>query len=238
MPSIRINDRRCGHPATPLDYCRATCRGSCRAFVAHSAGATNASMWSDCPGSGRNFQPSQPTGESFVPGSKGTSMMRPMLTQKRLREVLHHAPESGAFTWLRGRRKGRVAGTRHDHRGFLKVGIDGERHLLHRLAWLWMTGIWSRWRIEQINGDHADNRWSNLREGSRLQKRDHRPARREITGIPGVWRVGSRFEALVQVAGVTMNLASFPSARMARAAIALTDRRARERGVSSRREAA
>lgn len=57
-----------------------------------------------------------------------------MLTQERLREVLHYDPDTGIFTFVKGRRKGKVAGTRHDGRGFLKVSIDNERHLLHRLA--------------------------------------------------------------------------------------------------------
>ena len=59
-----------------------------------------------------------------------------MLTQTRLREVLHYDPATGIFTFVKGRRKGTIAGTRHDGRGFLRVSIDNERHLLHRLAWL------------------------------------------------------------------------------------------------------
>lgn len=56
-----------------------------------------------------------------------------MLTQKRLREVLHYNPEAGIFRFAKGTRKGKVAGTLHDDRGFPKVSIDNERHMLHRL---------------------------------------------------------------------------------------------------------
>lgn len=152
-----------------------------------------------------------------------------MLTQKRLREVLRYDPDTGIFTFAKGRRKGKVAGTRHDGRGFLKVSIDNERHLLHRLAWLWMTGTMPRWRIDHINGDHDDNRWSNLREGDRMQKGRHRAPHREPTGVPGVWRVGDWFEAMVEVEGVTINLGSFLTAKEAISAIAHVRRRARER---------
>lgn len=57
-----------------------------------------------------------------------------MLTQKRLRSKLHYDPMTGIFTWAKGARKGQVAGTAHDARGFLKVSIDDKRHPLHRLA--------------------------------------------------------------------------------------------------------
>ena len=124
-----------------------------------------------------------------------------MLTQRRLCEVLNYNPETGVFTWNKGARKCKVAGTRHDERGFLKVSIDNERHFLHRLAWLWMKGTSNRWSVEHRNGDRSDNRWSNLREGDRGQKRQYQSPRPEPTRIPGVSQVGDRFEAMIDVQG-------------------------------------
>jgi len=37
-----------------------------------------------------------------------------MLTQKRLHDILHYDPQTGIFRWRTGKRKGQVAGTRHD----------------------------------------------------------------------------------------------------------------------------
>jgi hypothetical protein len=142
-----------------------------------------------------------------------------MLTQKRLRETLDYNPATGTFTFIKGKRKGRIAGTQHDDRGFLKVSIDNRRHLLHRLAWLWMTGAMPRWNIEHINGDRSDNRWCNLREGDRSQKREHRPSWREPTGIPGLWQVDDRIEAMVEIQGAVINLGSFRSVEEARSEI-------------------
>ncbi|MFN3711925.1 MAG: HNH endonuclease [Alishewanella aestuarii] len=126
-----------------------------------------------------------------------------MLTQHRLRQVLAYDPVTGIFTFVRGRRKGKIAGTCHDDRGFLKVMIDRKSHLLHRLAWLWMTGTMPRRNIEHINEDHGDNRWSNLREGERDQKRAHRAPWRELTTLPGVSKVGEGYEAIVNRPGFT-----------------------------------
>lgn len=160
-----------------------------------------------------------------------------MLTQKRLCEVLNYSPTTGVFTWTKGRRKGKVAGTSHDERGLLKVAIDGERHLLHRLAWLWMKGTMCRWSVEHVNSDHTDNRWANLREGDRGQKKQHRPPRRHETGIPGVSKVGDVFDAMVEVQGRVFNLGSFATEAEAGAAVTVALKRAQRRLVRGRVEA-
>jgi len=140
-----------------------------------------------------------------------------MLTQKRLREVLHYDPMTGVFTWTRGHKKGQVAGTKHDARGFLKLSIDGERHLLHRLAWLWMTGLMLRWNVAHIDGDHANNQWSNLIEGDRLQPLPFRAPLPEPTRLKGAFRTGDTFAAMVRAEGITVNLGTFRTAEEASA---------------------
>jgi hypothetical protein len=157
-----------------------------------------------------------------------------MLTQKRLREVLNYDPATGIFNFAQGRRKGKTAGTQHDDRGFMKVAIDGERHLLHRLAWLWMTGMMPRWNIEHRDRDRTNNRWSNLRESVRSQKRQHRPTLVEPTHLNGVWRAGDRFEAMIEVDGIRLNLGSFATADLAADVVRITLQSARARQARNR----
>lgn len=152
-----------------------------------------------------------------------------MLTQKRLREVLHYDPETGIFTFRTGTRKGKVAGTVHDDRGYLKVAIDNRRYPLHRLAWLWMTGFHARSTIEHKNGDHGDNRWNNLRIGVGSVKRTHTAPYPEPTQYHGVYLVGDRFEALIPASNITLNIGSFSTAEGAKDAINTRRRMAREK---------
>ncbi|RUS60841.1 hypothetical protein EGN72_06530 [Pseudorhodobacter sp. E13] len=118
-----------------------------------------------------------------------TCRRRNMLTQKRLRAVLKYDPKTGIFTWTRDPKKGTVAGTLHDDRGFLKVSIDGRRYLMHRLAWLWMTGAMPETNIKHIDGDRRNNRWCNLRSSDRMQKSGYRGPQRRETNLDGVWAV-------------------------------------------------
>lgn len=161
-----------------------------------------------------------------------------MLTQKRLQAVLNYDPRTGLFTRARGKRKGEVVGTRHNERGDLKVSIDNRRYLLHRLAWLWMTGAMPRWDIMHRNGDHGDNRWSNLSEGNRMQHSSTRGHMREPTGIEGVWNVGHRFEATIPTSTALISLGTYATIEEAVTAIQECRRMARERQRKMMRRAA
>ncbi|MBL4930053.1 HNH endonuclease [Fuscibacter oryzae] len=161
-----------------------------------------------------------------------------MLTQQRLHQVLDYDPDTGVFTFVKGSRKGRIAGTRHDDRGFLKVSIDNRYHLLHRLAWLWMSGTMARSNVKHINGDRSDNRWKNLREAGRSQKEQHCPPRTEPTATRGVWKIGDAYEAMVLLDEAVINLGRFETEELAAAAIKSVYARARKRIDEQRRQAA
>lgn len=95
------------------------------------------------------------------------------LTQARLNELLHYEPDSGVFTWLQLPVAtarcivGEAAGTMSH--GYCRISIDGRPYQAHRLAFLWMTGLFPQLDVDHINRDRSDNRWSNLREASKPQ---------------------------------------------------------------------
>ena len=112
-----------------------------------------------------------------------------MITQSRLKELLHYDPETGVFTWAvrrNGIRNGGVAGGL-DAKGYRKIGVDGRLYLAHRLAWLYVHGVWPQAQMDHRNGVHDDNRISNLREATNAQNSQNRALHANNTsGFPGV----------------------------------------------------
>jgi hypothetical protein len=102
------------------------------------------------------------------------------LTAERLRELLDYDPATGEFrnrVQRGGRgRAGDVAGCVND-RGYQRIGVDGQRHRAHRLAWLYDQGTWPAGMLDHIDGDRVNNRIGNLRIATRAQNAANRRPR-------------------------------------------------------------
>lgn len=94
------------------------------------------------------------------------------LTAQRLRELLHYDPETGVFTWKVDRttrvRAGMEAGSLYKlgRTQYRYIMIDFKQHRAHRLAWLYVHGVWPAAFLDHVNGDGADNRMVNLRQAT------------------------------------------------------------------------
>lgn len=98
-----------------------------------------------------------------------------MLTQQRLKELLHYDPETGVFTWIKSLRagwNGKQAGTLfsppHARTSYLRVNLFRKNYLAHRLAFLYMKGSMPP-RVDHYDCDGLNNRWVNLRKASHSQ---------------------------------------------------------------------
>lgn len=146
-----------------------------------------------------------------------------MLTQSRLKELLHYCPVTGVFTWIVARQRARCgdAAGRINHDGYRQIGIDGKRYSTHRLAWLYMTGEWPERQIDHRNGVRDDNRWSNLREATNAENGQNRGVRSNSTsGFMGVtWskKLGM-WQAQIGIAGRVKYLGYFTTQEDAHAA--------------------
>lgn len=91
------------------------------------------------------------------------------LTQSYIKSVLHYNHDTGVFTWLEGRKGARlnkIAGGENG-KGYIRISINGHLVMAHRLAFLYMTGSFPDEQTDHIDGNRANNRWSNLRSVSR-----------------------------------------------------------------------
>jgi hypothetical protein len=104
-----------------------------------------------------------------------------MLTQAKLKEVLHYDPETGDFTW---RKKGeKRAGCTTSH-GYQRIILARKEYKSHRLAWLYVYGEFPKEQIDHINGVRDDNRIKNLRPVSNTENTKN--GKRRCTNTSGV----------------------------------------------------
>jgi hypothetical protein len=128
-----------------------------------------------------------------------------MITQEYLKELLHYDPDTGVFTWLvdkgtakAGCEAGCIRQAERTH--YRRIRIDGEDHLAHRLAWLYIHG-----QLPENDIDHEDqnglHNWiSNLRDVThRENQRNKRLSCNNTSGVTGVSFVKGSGKWLAQI---------------------------------------
>jgi len=105
---------------------------------------------------------------------------KPEMTAEYLRSIVQYDPATGLMLWRinKGGRRiaGREVGRIRAKDGYRHVKIDGRMYLVHRLAWLYVHGVWPQGLLDHENTRRADNWIDNLRECTRSQNGANRPA--------------------------------------------------------------
>lgn len=136
------------------------------------------------------------------------------LCQQRLKEVLDYDPLTGIFTWkvsLGSKGKvGQVAGSTGDNnKGYIIIGIDGERYGAHQLAWFYIHGVVVM--IDHKDGKPANNPIDNLQpstyEQNNRKKYNHNPL-----GYKGVRFRYGKFHAHIRINGIITRIGSYDTA--------------------------
>jgi len=137
-----------------------------------------------------------------------------MITQDKLKQVLNYSEDTGVFTYKErlidnseseGYRKswnsqysGKEAGTKTSH-GYIVVSVYGERYYAHRLAWLYMYGVWPKY-IDHIDGNGFNNKISNLRSVTQSENiKNTRIQDKSVSGVIGVTWDKSRSKWIVKI---------------------------------------
>jgi len=89
-----------------------------------------------------------------------------MLTQERLKELLHYNPDTGVFTWKTrpsySIHIGDIAGCVQKKNRYIVIRINKSLHYAHRLAFLYMNGCTGE-EVDHIDHNPSNNSYRNLR---------------------------------------------------------------------------
>lgn len=138
-------------------------------------------------------------------------------SQNYIKSVLDYNLETGVFTWKyrndvpkewNTRRAGSIAG-RTDKRGYITITIYKRHFYAHRLAWLWMTGECPYDDVDHRDRNPSNNKWSNLRRGSRTQNHGNRAiSPKNTSGFKGVslFKRDGTWRSQIQINGENIHL--------------------------------
>jgi hypothetical protein len=141
-----------------------------------------------------------------------------MITQERLKELLHYDPETGVFTWKVNKgptaRAGTEAGSvKHQQRNYYRhIRADGVTYCAHRLAWLYVHGKFPENEIDHDDGNGLHNWIKNLRD---VTRRDNQKNRRlncnNTSGTTGVSfnQATAKWQARIQTDSGQKHLGQF-----------------------------
>lgn len=140
-----------------------------------------------------------------------------LLTLERLKECLSYDPETGVFTRLVSKGRGK-AGTEAgvvDSNGYRIICVEGMNFKAHRLAWYYFYGKWPEGVVDHENHIRDDNRIRNLKDVTQAQNtakgKNHRGTQ-GVFGVPGV-RIGGgsrdQITTRIVINGVTTHLGCF-----------------------------
>ena len=142
-----------------------------------------------------------------------------ILTQSRLKELLHYDSETGLFTWLRKHgTKAKMSQAGYvNERGYVDISVDGKNYRAHRLAWLYVNGNFPIGVIDHIDGDKENNRINNLRDvHNSVNLLAHRKLNSNNTsGFKGVHKNPKGWRAEVTVRGKLICLGTYETPREA-----------------------
>jgi hypothetical protein len=139
---------------------------------------------------------------------------RNLITQAELKEIVSYDQESGLFYWKVARQNNRIkAGSVAgcvDSKGYIVMTLKGRQYKAHRLAWLYIMGMWPKELIDHIDMNRSNNKWSNLREATHSQnKANIKKFSNNTSGVKCVTRYKGKWKVAIMVNGKNVNLGSY-----------------------------
>jgi mRNA-degrading endonuclease RelE of RelBE toxin-antitoxin system len=143
------------------------------------------------------------------------------ITQKRLKEVLHYNPDTGIFVWQIALSKninvGGIAGT--ISHSYIRIQIDKKLYRAHRLAWLYVKGVWPKVDIDHKDTIKHHNWINNLREATKSENGQNRikSNSNSKTGVLGITQIKSgKYRVQMHINGKQEFLGDFSTLKIAK----------------------
>ena len=140
--------------------------------------------------------------------------MSERINSTRLCELFSYCPESGVFI---RRSTGKVVGHKKDN-GYIHFCVDYKKYLAHRLAWLYVHGVWPNGDIDHIDGNRSNNKIENLRDVPRstnLENMKYAKSHNKSTGLLGSYLIKKtgRYTSRIKVNKTDVYLGVFDTAK-------------------------
>ena len=142
--------------------------------------------------------------------------MKNTINQEYLVENFLYNPLDGL---LIKRKNKKVCGWENNF-GYLQVQILKRKYLVHRLAFLYVHGVFPENQIDHINGDKKDNRISNLRDVNNSVNNRNRitsKTKNSATGKLGIllYKRTGKYKAQMSINGKDIHIGYFNSVKEA-----------------------
>lgn len=149
-----------------------------------------------------------------------TSNKESFLTAEYLRSQLSYDPDNGDFWWItrNGSRRSDIPAGNTTHYGYRQIGIriGGKdfRFQSHRLAWLYVHGVWPKLHLDHIDRNPSNNRIKNRREATELQNsRNRKKTEKCSSRYIGVswYKAGKKWRSWIRIDGKLLLIGSYAS---------------------------
>lgn len=150
------------------------------------------------------------------------------LNQELIRKFYSYNPETGEFLHripTHQASAGDIPGYIGNH-GYWVCSVGGTEYLIHRLIWLYMTGIMPD-MVDHINHDKLDNRWVNLRKVNNTENTMNcSVSKNSTTKVNGVsfMKARGKYRAYIMVNRKQINLGLYTTMEEAAIARAKADK--------------